>query len=89
MVMLYSVYVTILNTTEIPQIINQKVFVVTYYILIYSYLMNKNVNIQAAHYITKNIICNFTTVFTAISIIVMLQNEWEMALKLIFRPTTL
>jgi hypothetical protein len=38
MVMIYSVYVTILNTTQIPQIINQEVFVVIYYILIYKYL---------------------------------------------------
>jgi hypothetical protein len=34
MVMIYSVYVTILNTTQILQIINQEVFVVIYYILI-------------------------------------------------------
>jgi hypothetical protein len=38
MVMIYSAYVTILNTTQIPQIINQEVFVVIYYILIYEYL---------------------------------------------------
>ena len=36
MVMIYSVYVTILNTTQIAQIINQEVFVVIYYI--YKYL---------------------------------------------------
>jgi len=35
---MYSVYVTILNTTQIPQIINQEVFVVNYYILIFKYL---------------------------------------------------
>jgi len=38
MVMVYSVYVTILNTTQLPQIINQEVFLVIYYILIYKYL---------------------------------------------------
>jgi hypothetical protein len=38
MVMIYSVYVTILNTKQIPQIINQEVFVVIYYFLIYKYL---------------------------------------------------
>jgi hypothetical protein len=38
MVMIYSVYVTILNATQIPQIINQEVYVVIYYILIYKYL---------------------------------------------------
>ena len=36
--MIYSVYVTILNTKQIQQIINQEVFVVIYYILIYEYL---------------------------------------------------
>ena len=38
MVMVYSVYVTILNTTQLPQIINQEVFLVIYYILIYKHL---------------------------------------------------
>jgi hypothetical protein len=81
MVIIYSVYVTILDTTQIQQIINQEVCVVIYYILIYKYIMNKNINIQATHYITTNVICNFTPVFTAKGIPVLLQSECEMAFK--------
>ena len=74
------VYVTKFNTTQIPQIINRKSLLLS--------IISINISIYE-HYITKNVICSFTPFITANSITVLLQSEWEMTLKWMFRLTIL